>query len=185
MRYAPLDRSVPLVTTIADTMTPDECAAIVAHAESLGLETASIAYRDGPRTNLDARDNERVTFEDPALEALLFERLAPRLPRFDGAAALGLSSRLRVYRYRPGQRFAMHRDGLVELEGARSRLTVLVYLNDVERGGETFFAHSSELVAPRRGLALLFQHALLHEARPVLEGRKYVLRTDVLYPVAG
>jgi hypothetical protein len=36
-------------------------------------------------------------------------------------------------------------------------------------------------VRPVRGTALVFRHRLLHEGAPVLTGRKYVLRTDVMY----
>jgi hypothetical protein len=47
------------------------------------------------------------------------------------------------------------------------------------RGGETRFENVS--VAPAPGLALVFDHYLMHEGAPVIEGQKYVLRTDVMY----
>jgi prolyl 4-hydroxylase len=34
-------------------------------------------------------------------------------------------------------------------------------------------------------MALIFRHEFLHEGRPVLEGIKYVLRTDVMYDRIG
>jgi len=34
-------------------------------------------------------------------------------------------------------------------------------------------------------MALVFAHFQLHEGAPVLEGRKYVLRTDVVYSVSA
>jgi hypothetical protein len=36
-------------------------------------------------------------------------------------------------------------------------------------------------VKPKPGMTLVFQHELWHEGAPVTRGRKYVLRTDVLY----
>lgn len=36
-------------------------------------------------------------------------------------------------------------------------------------------------VTPRTGRALLFRHDLLHEGAPLLEGTKYILRTELLY----
>jgi hypothetical protein len=134
------------------------------------------------RANLDARDNERLSFDDSALADTIFARIGTQLPAFGGDLALGISSRWRVYRYRPGQRFVTHRDGFVELPGARSRLTLLVYLDDVAKGGETYFPRLEQTLIPRRGLAALFQHALLPEAKPVQRGVKHVLRNDVLYP---
>ncbi|MCU0671323.1 MAG: 2OG-Fe(II) oxygenase [Myxococcota bacterium] len=132
--------------------------------------------------NLEARNNARVTFEDDALAASMFERAQPHLPSLDGTTASALSPRWRVYRYAPGEHFATHRDGFVRREdGAISRVTLMVYLCDVDAGGETAFSSAALVIAPRAGTAVFFQHALLHESRPVLAGRKYVLRTDVFY----
>jgi hypothetical protein len=36
-------------------------------------------------------------------------------------------------------------------------------------------------VTPKTGMALLFHHPILHRGDPVIAGRKYVLRTDVMY----
>lgn len=181
-RYSPIDRAAPQVWTVRGWMSPGECDAMIARAEGLGFETASIAYREGARVNLEARNNARVTFDDDALAASMFERARPHLPSLDGAGASALSPRWRVYRYAPGERFATHRDGFVRREdGAVSRVTLMVYLCDVDAGGETAFASEPLVVAPHAGTAVFFQHALLHESRPVLAGRKYVLRTDVFY----
>jgi hypothetical protein len=36
-------------------------------------------------------------------------------------------------------------------------------------------------VKPKQGMGLLFHHPLLHRGDAVAAGRKYVLRTDVMY----
>jgi prolyl 4-hydroxylase len=58
-----------------------------------------------------------------------------------------------------------------------------VYLNDGFEGGETAFHEGVHFlrVTPERGKALVFYHRQIHEGMPVLRGRKYVLRTDVMY----
>ena len=65
----------------------------------------------------------------------------------------------------------------------------MVYLNDGFCGGETkFYGDEHELrvsVHPKCGMALVFIHLQLHEGAPVVEGRKYVLRTDVMYTVGA
>lgn len=53
------------------------------------------------------------------------------------------------------------------------------YLNDGYGGGETWFRNVT--VTPKRGSALLFEHHLEHAGVAVAGGRKYVLRTDVMY----
>lgn len=40
-------------------------------------------------------------------------------------------------------------------------------------------------ITPQQGLALCFIHQLLHKGQPVTSGRKYVLRTDVMYRREG
>ena len=91
-----------------------------------------------------------------------------------------LNERLRFYRYGPGQRFAPHTDGCHRRpNGEESLLTLMVYLSAVAAGGETRF--ETVAIAPAPGLALVFDHDLLHEGAAVVEGQKYVLRTDVMY----
>ena len=106
-----------------------------------------------------------------------------------GSTAVGVNERIRFYRYDPGQQFDWHTDGFFrrdELE--QSRLTFMVYLNDGFAGGETSFSgdgctprFADFSVTPSTGLALFFTHMLPHKGQPVTEGRKYVLRTDVMY----
>ena len=174
---------VPFAGTVDDVLAARECAALVARIEALGPETALI--NRGARQELDTRirDNDRVIFDDHALAEQLFWPLASVVPATwkTGARVVGLNERFRGYRYQPGQRFAPHYDGAFARDrDEASEITVLVYLNDCT-GGETAFLDYDLEVKPRPGMALLFQHAMLHEGRPVSRGLKYVLRTDVMY----
>ncbi len=58
------------------------------------------------------------------------------------------------------------------------------YVELTEGAGETRFylrpPQGDVTVVPRRGMALLFRHHLLHEGATVTSGRKYVLRSDVM-----
>ena len=49
--------------------------------------------------------------------------------------------------------------------------------------GATDFHDHDIAVTPRTGMALLFQHMLLHEGCVVTSGTKYALRSDVMYRV--
>jgi predicted 2-oxoglutarate/Fe(II)-dependent dioxygenase YbiX len=102
-------------------------------------------------------------------------------PTLAASAPVGLNERLRFYRYEPGQRFRWHRDGSYARDrDERSLLTVLLYLNDDFSGGATEF-EAGPRVTPEAGCALVFAHGLRHQGAPVIRGRKYVLRTDVMY----
>ncbi len=94
--------------------------------------------------------------------------------------------RFRFYRYDAGQKFAPHFDGYFRRsDDERSHLTFMVYLNADFTGGETKFYDEDRAVHvtvnPECGMALGFMHLQLHEGAPVINGRKYVLRTDVMY----
>ena len=49
--------------------------------------------------------------------------------------------------------------------------TLLVYLNDVEAGGETFFNELRLKVAPRQGMGLLFFPCFMHSSKMGAAGR--------------
>ncbi len=168
------------VLTVSDLLSPRECAALVAGAETDGFDRAPIDGHDGPILDLQRRDAFRWIGERVHLADALWKRLATYVPsELDSDVAAGLNPRLRIYRYDRGQRFAPHTDRPIEVDGLASRLSVIVYLNEDFRGGVTRFRRLR--VPPRMGTAVLFRHELEHEATPVLSGTRYVLRTDVMY----
>ncbi len=96
-------------------------------------------------------------------------------------------------RYAPGQQFRAHHDYFHEGEsywpamkasGGQRTWTAMVYLNDVEEGGATWFPQAGIRVAPKRGLLLTWNNMnpdgspnelTLHEGMPVVEGVKYIV----------
>ncbi|MCB9527167.1 MAG: 2OG-Fe(II) oxygenase [Myxococcales bacterium] len=185
MFFDPVDphlRGMAYVNYCRGVIDPATCAAVIADAEARGFAEAPINLPGGEVRRTDIRDNDRVMYDDPALAARLWEALAPHCPaRVGEGEAVGLNERFRVYRYAVGQRFMMHRDGWFARDAReRSRLTVLVYLNDDYAGGRTEF-DGGHGVDPETGAALLFAHSMKHRGAPVERGRKYVLRTDVMY----
>jgi prolyl 4-hydroxylase len=172
---------------IRDFLTPEECTRSIQFSEGRSYEDAPITTGVGFVLRKDIRDNTRVMVDDPGLAGRLFERAKPLLPsRIDAWSLHGMNERFRYYRYDVGQTFRPHYDGSYSRDaGEESRLTFMVYLNDDFSGGTTEFYEDDErpraTVRPKRGTALVFVHQQLHEGAPVIQGRKYVLRTDVMY----
>ncbi|WP_460534036.1 2OG-Fe(II) oxygenase [Chitinimonas naiadis] len=76
-------------------------------------------------------------------------------------------------RYSEGGHFAVHRDNTAGFE--RRLFTVVCYLNDDIRGGETRFPDLNLAVRPQAGVAITFPSEYRHASLPVIAGVKYVL----------
>ena len=171
--------------TIDTVFSQDECRALVDRAEAIGFDKATINAWEGPRVDLKTRNNDRVILDDTALAGELWGRVRTQIPPLRGGRQVrGLNERFRFYRYAPGQKFAWHSDGPFQREnGEISLLTFMIYLNDGYRGGETRFEWTE--VQGKAGMALVFEHGLIHEGAELTEGVKYVLRSDVMFGRVG
>lgn len=177
------------VVQIHDFLSSEECAIPIKRSEKLRYEPGTVA----DVVIEDVRNNERVIIDDPSLALDMFRRAAPMLPAvIEGQQLVGFNERWRFYRYELGQTFKPHRDGTYMRMNAweESQMTFMIYLNDVVSGGETRFFSDMERafkripylsIQPKEGMALVFLHSLWHEGAVVHSGRKYVLRTDVMY----
>ena len=173
----------PFIKTIDAVLTQEECAGLIARIEALGPADAPITTSGGFVMRPDLRNNTRVMFDDVPLATALFDKVRAVIPaELEGMRPVGANERLRCYRYAPGQYFKPHFDGaFVRGPAERSLLTLMVYLNDPVAGGETHFPDCEVTVAPRAGMALLFDHHLLHESRTLRAGVKYAVRSDVMF----
>ena len=182
----------PDIFTISSFFSAAECAAEIAHAETLGFTDAPITTSQGMVMMKDVRNNDRVMSDDPQRGAMLWDRVSEFVPSLfiNQWRAFGVNERLRYYRYDPGQLFNWHLDGaFARSEDEKSFFTFMVYLNDDFEGGETSFHDGRPAfrdlghfrVKPETGMALLFHHPIRHRGDTVVSGRKYVLRTDVMY----
>jgi len=130
---------------------------------------------------------------------------------FDSAyRPVGLNHNIRLYKYEKGMSFGRHFDGSNEIsryENGNTEITVLIYLSSCTGGATRFYPPESSsgktkrkkqansrsgsdderggiAYTPEEGAVLLHVHGdrcLEHEADPVIDGIKYILRTDVVY----
>jgi predicted 2-oxoglutarate/Fe(II)-dependent dioxygenase YbiX len=170
------------ICTVTEFFTPDECDAYIQFAEVMGFTDAPITTALGPIMRKDVRNNTRVMIDDTERAEQLWQRSIDYVPDYMANWwAVGINERLRLYRYDVGQQFDWHSDGAFRRSiSERSRLTFMVYLNDDFEGGHTAFEDYSDVV-PKKGMALFFTHEICHKGQPVTKGRKYVLRSDVMY----
>src|SRR5687768_4323531 len=171
----------PGIVTICDVLTADEWQDMITFAEARGFDPATINSFGVQRLDQETRNNDRFIHDDFDLAKRLWSRVEEFVPRrLAGRPVRGLNERFRYYRYTPGQRFTWHFDGsFARPNGEVSQLTFMIYLNEGYGGGETRFESLS--VVGKLGMALVFEHELLHEGAEVSCGVKYVLRSDVMY----
>jgi predicted 2-oxoglutarate/Fe(II)-dependent dioxygenase YbiX len=170
----------------------DECRRLIGEAQARGFANADTDYPPS------YRNNDRQVRDDPTLARALLPRLRPHVPATLAAdaghwALEGINPRLRLCRYRPGQAFHLHQDGVHHPGGGlRSHLTFMVYLTDGDEfeGGDTLFydrgpgARPPRVVArvrPRAGSLIVFDHRVWHAGEVVTAGVKHIMRSDVMY----
>jgi hypothetical protein len=180
------------IGTISGFLSLAECDEYIQWGEATGFEEATVTTASGMLMMKRVRNNDRVMVDDPERAQALYHRLAAHLaPRFQRIwVPIALNERLRVYRYDVGQQFEWHRDGYFRRSNDEwSLFTFMVYLSDDFEGGATSFSINDIgvapdgmlRIAPKKGTALLFHHPIVHRGDAVTAGRKYVLRTDVMY----
>lgn len=180
------------VTVLRNVYTEDECQELIELSEQKGYEPATITKFDGSQImDTSHRDSDRTMLDDPARAAELFRRIRSYIPDpMDGCKLVGINERLRFLRYDKGQKFSPHQDGCyIRPDGSEeSFLTMQLYLNGGPgqlEGGETVFLDDDMQVQfklePRAGTVLIFDHDCLHAGSPVVSGRKYCIRSDVMY----
>jgi hypothetical protein len=173
------------IWVVENFFTTTECQEWIDFAENIGFEEAPVSIGIGKEAiRKDVRNNNRAMVDDEDRAFLLWQKVKPHLPpMIYHRVAIGLNERLRFYSYDSGQEFKYHFDGSFRRQtGEQSLLTLMVYLNQKFTGGKTTFLNPEEtIVTPATGMMLAFKHNILHQGAEVLSGRKYVLRSDVMF----
>lgn len=170
-----------IIWTIENFLSKNECEMLIQFSEKKGYSEADVSLESGAKMIKGIRNNYRLVHEDTELAQLLWQKLYSFCPQnIENMVCVGLNERFRFYKYELNQRFKRHIDGRFKRnENEESRITFMIYLNDDFEGGETTFDDVS--IKPIQGNALCFIHEQKHEGSPVIDGVKYVLRSDVMY----
>ncbi len=171
----------PGIFTIPHFLSEEECDFLIDFSEQRGYEEAAISMGSKQVIQKEIRNNQRILYDDPKMAEGLWSRLKSYMPdTYGDMVPFGLNERLRFYKYSPGQEFKAHQDGrFIRNKLEWSLFTFMVYLNEGMQGGETKFLVGA--VKPQKGMALVFRHSFVHEGCMLLDGVKYVIRSDVMY----
>ena len=182
--------SRPTIAVLDGVLDPDECEAMKHLAVTRLARSAVVSPDSGAHAVMDIRTSEGAYFQRAENE--LIHRIDVR-----AAAIMGLAEEqgegLQVVRYGQGGEYVPHfdyfppeeRGSEAHLEQGGQRVsTLIMYLDDVEDGGETIFPRIDFSYIPRKGQALYFEYGApdgsldplsLHGGAPVKRGEKWIL----------
>ncbi|KAL3842489.1 hypothetical protein ACJMK2_020495 [Sinanodonta woodiana] len=177
-----------LAFVLHNVFTHEECSEYIEKTEEMGYTKAMLNVGYGREVlQTDVRNSSRCIWDSFDEADRIWNRIKEFIPEvWNNRRVLCLNERLRFLRYDPGEFFLPHMDGsYIRENGERSYITVQLYLNEGFQGGSTTFIGHSEKdrveVVPKTGSVLVFQHDIYHEGSLLKEGRKYAVRTDVMY----
>jgi prolyl 4-hydroxylase len=180
----------PALAVLANVLSPDECREIIALGRDRLRASTVMDPGSGSDTVAAHRSSEGMFFrpEETPFVARLERRVAELMNR-----PLRNGEGFQLLHYHPGAGSAPHYDFLTPGNAANDAslarsgqrvASLVIYLNDVERGGETVFPEIGLAVTPRQGHAVHFEYAnsrgdvdlkSVHAAAPVEAGEKWVL----------
>ena len=177
----------PDVVLFANLLSASECEALINSARPRLSRSLTVDTRTGAEALNAARTSEGMFFMRGENE--LVQRVETRIARVLGWPREN-GEGLQVLRYGPGAEYQPHYDFFDPAEpgtpallkrGGQRVATLIMYLNQPEKGGATDFPDLGLRVEPRRGQAVFFNYALpdlasrtLHGGAPVLAGEKWI-----------
>ncbi|WP_250450610.1 2OG-Fe(II) oxygenase [Caballeronia sp. ATUFL_M2_KS44] len=179
----------PVIALFADVLAHDECDRLIEIGRAR-VQRSSVVDPDSGNEVASSERRSEGAFVDASANALVGDidrRLAElfRQPVENG-------EELHILRYSVGGEYRPHFDYFPEEQaGSRHHLqrggqrvaTVILYLNEVARGGDTTFPAVGLTIHPRRGCALYFEYGnalgqsdpkTLHAGTPVEAGEKWI-----------
>lgn len=180
----------PTIAVLDNVLDAEECDALMRMAIPRLERSAVVGVADGINTVMDIRTSDGAYFQ--RAENDLIRRIDARtsaimrLPEDRGEG-------LQVMRYGVGGEYLPHFDYFQPDEkgsqphlatGGQRVSTLIMYLHDVEAGGETIFPRIDFSYVPRKGQALYFEYTdaegildplSLHGGAPVVRGEKWIV----------
>lgn len=168
----------PLIVILGNVLSDEECDELIRlskdrlHRSKIGNSREVDELRTSSSTFFDEGENEVVARIEKRISHIM------NIPAEHGEG-------LQILNYKIGQEYKAHFDFFSPSSRAASNpriSTLVMYLNDVEQGGETYFPKLNFSVCPQKGMAVYFEYfyndqnlndLTLHGGAPVIIGDKW------------
>ncbi|WP_409294134.1 2OG-Fe(II) oxygenase [Peribacillus sp. SCS-26] len=169
----------PLVVVLGNVLSYEECDELI----QLSIARIQRSKIGADRNINEIRTSSGMFFEQNENDTIY--KIEKRISSIMGIP-IENSDGIQILNYKPGQEYRPHYDFFSSTSKAaqNNRIsTLVIYLNDVEEGGETFFPNLNFSVTPQKGLAVYFEYfyqdqslneLTLHGGAPVIQGEKWV-----------
>lgn len=169
----------PLIVVLGNVLSNEECDELIRLSKDkmkrskIGTTREVNEQRTSSSSFIEESENAIVTRVEKRISSIM------NIPIDHGEG-------LQILQYTPGQEYKAHYDFFSSTSKVanNNRISTLVmYLNDVEEGGETFFPKLNFSVTPKKGMAVYFEYfysdqnlneLTLHGGAPVIAGEKWV-----------
>lgn len=169
----------PLIVLLGNVLSNEECEELI----RLSKDKLNRSKIGAAREVNELRTSSSMFFEESENE--IVARVEKRVSSIMNIP-IEHGEGLQILQYTPGQEYRAHNDFFSSTSKAanNNRISTLVmYLNDVEEGGETYFPKLNFSVTPKKGMAVYFEYfyndqnindLTLHGGAPVITGEKWV-----------
>jgi len=194
-----------------NVLSPSECEYYIKTSEELGFKGLTgyrSDYRNNDRVVAVGEEISKILFDriskyvsEITITNENRQKVGPAYKLEGTWKPISLNETWRMCRYKPGGHFAPHFDGnFIRNSNERSMKTFMLYLNGDFEGGTTNFVDEKQTlwkdekgkyraqeenillkIPPKAGMAIIFNHAILHEGGSLLNGTKYIMRSDVMF----
>lgn len=180
----------PRVFQLKNFMDAEECFHLMAFSRPFLRPSKVLQRGTGQLVETEGRRSGSMRFANPLRDIVIWN-LEQRLAQYSKLPAEN-GEPLTVLHYAPGDEYRPHHDFFdpsvpgreVALRNGGQRVaTLMTYLNDVDKGGETEFLETGLRIPPTQGTGILFFNVLpdgaidpmsRHAGTPVLAGEKWL-----------
>ncbi len=180
----------PNVALITNLLSEEECQILIRMAQGKLKRSEVVEPKTGASEVSKARTSEGAHFERG--EGAVVQRLEARIEALTGVPVVN-GEPLQMLHYTIGGEYKPHHDyfdpkepgsAVLTKAGGQRLATMIIYLNDVEAGGETIFPELELSVKAVRGCAVYFEYQnqkaeldlrCLHGGAPVARGEKWIV----------
>lgn len=171
----------PLIVVLDNVLSDQECNKLIEFSKD-NLKRSKIISSGEGEVN-DIRTSSSMFFQGNENDIL--EKLEKRISAIM-CIPIEHAEGIQILKYTPGQEYKAHFDFFNSASKAakNNRIsTLVIYLNDVEEGGETYFPKLNLSISPKKGSAVYFEYfynneelneLTLHGGAPVIKGEKWV-----------